>query len=65
MKRILSLKTIVVASLASATSSAFAAAPDVSASVTEIEGFTAVVGTLGVAFLGMTIAKKAWRKIGG
>ena len=51
--------------LASALVMASGAAPDVTSAVASIGEFGVVIGTLGGAYLLLTIAKKAWGKIGG
>ncbi|WP_165311356.1 major capsid protein [Vibrio ziniensis] len=65
------MKTLNVTSVVSAVSlalvsgAASAAAPDVTGAVASIGEFGVVIGTLGGAYLLLTIAKKAWGKIGG
>ncbi len=62
----MNVKSVVAAvSLALVSGAASAAAPDVSGAVTSIGEFGTVIGTLGGAYLLLTIAKKAWGKIGG
>ncbi|NIY93284.1 major capsid protein [Vibrio diazotrophicus] len=60
VKRVVSAAALVLVSGA-----ASAAAPDVTSAVASIGEFGVVIGTLGGAYLLLTIAKKAWGKIGG
>lgn len=62
----MNVKRVVLASaLVMASGAASAAAPDVTSAVSSIDEFGVVIGTLGGAYLLLTIAKKAWGKIGG
>ncbi|EHH2533074.1 hypothetical protein J7X40_002504 [Vibrio parahaemolyticus] len=56
---------MLVAAGALSSTAAFAEAPDPSTIVTLIAGFGAFVAAVGAAMVQVTVAKKAWGKIGG
>ncbi|HCM0709772.1 TPA: hypothetical protein N2743_001222 [Vibrio parahaemolyticus] len=65
MMKNIKTKMLVAAGVLTASASAFATAPDSTAVVTFIEGFGVFVAAVGGAMILITIAKKAWAKIGG
>ncbi|MBM4800465.1 hypothetical protein HYO24_19965 [Vibrio parahaemolyticus] len=56
---------MLVAAVALSSTAAFAEAPSASEIVTLIAGFGAFVAAVGGAMVLLTVAKKAWGKIGG
>lgn len=67
MKRFKNIKTqmMVAAGALSLSGAAFAEGPDAAAVVAVIAGFSAFVGAVGGAMVLITVAKKAWNKVGG